>query len=426
MNLNGASKEQLLAWESELLSEFDAIKAKNLSLDLTRGKPSAEQLNLSNGLESTVEGDYFTKEGIDVRNYSHLDGTPGAKAFGAKLMGIPAENVIAGGNASLTLMHQTVSIAYHDGLNGPESAWKNVKNAKFICPVPGYDRHYSICEHIGIEMVTVPMTSDGPDMDAVEELLREDKSIVGMWAVPRFSNPTGVVYSEDVVKRIASLGKFASPYFRVLWDNAYAMHILEEGAPKLTNIWELAAEQDTSDTIIHFASTSKITFASAGVAFIGSSTNNLKSILHSLSFITIGPDKVNQLRHERFFTESYTLETHMLKHAEIIKPRFACVLEHLENNFPDRFLGNWESAQGGYFISFDALPGTAKRIVQLAGEAGVKLTPAGATFPYKMDPRDANIRIAPTVPKLEEVDEAMRVFVCCVKLASVQQSLSTV
>ncbi len=424
MNLNNASTEQLLDWEKELLTEYESIKAKNLNLDLTRGKPSSEQLSLSDALDETLKGNFITDEGVDTRNYSGSTGIAGARKLGSQLMQIPADNVLAGGNASLTLMHQTVSIAYHDGLSGPESAWKHIEKPKFICPVPGYDRHYSVCEHIGIEMVTVPMTSEGPDMDAVETLIKNDPSIIGMWAVPRFSNPTGVVYSEEVVVRIANLAKIASPNFRVLWDNAYAIHTLEDGAPELTNIWDIATPLGTNDSIIHFASTSKITFAGAGVAFIGASTLNLNSILHSLSFITIGPDKINQLRHERFFSNGYTLKEHMQKHAAILKPRFACVLKHLEEAFTERDLGHWESAQGGYFISFDALPGTAKAIVKLAGELGVKLTPAGATFPYGNDPQDSNIRIAPTVPSIEDVDEAMKVFVVCVRLASVQKSLA--
>lgn len=424
MNLTSASKEQLLATEKTLLAEYADIQAKNLNLDLTRGKPSTEQLSLSNGLEDTIKGDFFTKEGVDVRNYGGLNGIPGARALGAALMLLPPENVLAGGNASLTLMHQTASIAFHDGLNGPDSAWKHADKPTFICPVPGYDRHYSVCEHLGIHMVTVPMTSEGPDMDAVEALIKNDPNIVGMWAVPRFSNPTGVVYSKEVVERIANLAKIAQPCFRVFWDNAYAIHTLDDDAPELSNMWNAAKAAGTLDSVIHFASTSKITFAGAGVAFLGASDTNMKALMHSLGFITIGPDKVNQLRHERFFSHGYTLETHMRKHAEIIKPRFACVLKHLEAAFSDRELGNWESAQGGYFISFDALPGTAKAIVKLAGDAGVKLTPAGATFPYGKDPQDANIRIAPTVPSIDDLDIAMQVFVLCVKLASVQKALA--
>lgn len=425
MNLNSANKEQLLAWEKELLSEYQSIQAQKLSLDLTRGKPSSDQLSLSNAIDEAIGGDFTTKEGIDVRNYGGGLGIPGARALGAELMSIPASQVLAGGNASLTLMHQVMSAAHYEGLSGSDSAWKNLKQAKFICPVPGYDRHFSVCEHLSIEMVTVPMTADGPDMDAVEALIKSDNNIVGMWAVPRFSNPTGVVYSESVVKRIAKLGDIAPAHFRVFWDNAYAIHTLDDNAPELPNIWEIAeAEGASLDTVIHFASTSKITFAGAGVAFVGASENNLKAITRSLSFITIGPDKVNQLRHERFFSNGYTLDMHMKKHAEIIKPRFECVLRHLEAAFEDRSLGQWDTPQGGYFISFDAMPGTAKKIVELAKAAGVVLTPAGATYPYGQDPNDANLRIAPTVPSIEEVDTAMTVFVTCVKLASVQKALA--
>jgi len=423
VNLNGLSKAELQSLEQDLVAQYHAIQAKNLNLDLTRGKPSAEQLSLSNGLEDTIKGDYNTKEGIDTRNYGGIDGTPGARAIGAELLGVPAENVIAGGNASLTLMHQVASIAYYDGLLGAASAWKHITAPKFICPVPGYDRHFSVCEHLGIEMINVDMTAAGPDMDAVEALIKADSDIVGLWCVPRFSNPTGVVYSDEVVQRIAALGKIANPNFRVFWDNAYAIHVLDENAPALANIWDATQKTGTEQSVIQFASTSKITLAGAGVAFIGATSENIQGILKALANITIGPDKVNQLRHERFFSNGYTLAEHMKKHAAIIKPRFACVLQHLETAFGDSELGKWESAQGGYFISFDAVPGTAKAIVKLASEAGVKLTPAGATYPYSKDPLDANIRIAPTVPEVEQVDLAMQVFVLCVKLASVQKAL---
>lgn len=424
MNLQSASQEQLQQWEQVLTDEYNAIKAKALSLDLTRGKPSAEQLSLSNELDGILKGDYKGEDGVDVRNYGGLDGIKGAKKLGALMTGAPIENVLAGGNSSLTLMHQTMTVAYYWGLNGADSAWSKQDKATIICPVPGYDRHYSVCEHLGINMVTVGMDANGPDMDAVEALIESDSSIVGLWCVPRFSNPTGVVYSDEVVTRIAKLGQKASANFRVFWDNAYAVHELSEDAPQLANIWDACVEAGTTDSVLQFASTSKITFAGAGVAFLAASETNLKGFKKALGFITIGPDKVNQLRHEKFFAAEGSLTAHMKKHAEIIKPRFASVLSHLEEAFGDNELGSWESAQGGYFISFDTQPGLAKEVVALAADAGVKLTPAGATFPYGKDPQDSNIRIAPTVPTVEQVDEAMKVFVTCVKLASVKQALA--
>ena len=425
MELNAASNEQLQQWANELSAEYDAIKAQNLNLDLTRGKPSADQLSLSNALDGILDGDYNSASGIDVRNYGGIDGIPEAKTLGAHMMGVPESAILAGGNSSLTLMHQAMSIAHYFGLNGSDSAWNKESSVKVICPVPGYDRHYSVCEHLGIEMVTVDMNADGPDMDAVEALIRDDSSIKAMWCVPRFSNPTGVVYSDGVVARIAKLGNIASANFRVFWDNAYAVHALDDNAPKLTNLYELCETEGTNDSVLQFASTSKITFAGAGVAFLASSKANLNGFKASLGFMTIGPDKINQLRHARFFAAENSLAEHMQKHAAIIKPRFASVLKHLDAAFSDNDLGRWESAQGGYFISFDTLPGLAQKIVKMAADAGVKLTPAGATFPYGKDPKDSNIRIAPTVPSVEQVDAAMKVFVCCVKLASVQQALET-
>lgn len=424
MNLQSASQEQLQQWQQALSDEYAAIKAKSLNLDLTRGKPSAEQLTLSNRLDGILDGTYTSDDGIDVRNYGGLDGLPGARKIGASVLGVPAENVMAGGNSSLTLMHQAMAVAYHWGLDGADSAWSKLDKATFICPVPGYDRHYGVCEHLGINMVTVAMNADGPDMDAVEALIESDPSIVGLWCVPRFSNPTGVVYSSEVVERIAKLGQKAQSYFRVFWDNAYAVHALSDDAPVLANIWQACTEAGTLDSVLQFASTSKITFAGSGVAFLAASDINLKGFKQSLGFITIGPDKVNQLRHVKFFDADDALATHMKKHAAIIQPRFECVLKHLHAAFSETDLGRWESAQGGYFISFDTQAGLAKEVVKLAAEAGVKLTPAGATFPYGNDPQDSNIRIAPTVPTVEQVDEAMKVFVVCVKLASVKKALT--
>jgi transcriptional regulator len=424
LELNTASTEQLQQWEQSLAADYDAIKSQKLNLDLTRGKPSTEQLALADALDGILAGNYITTDGVDTRNYGGLDGITEARAIGAQMLKTPIENVMAGGNSSLTLMHQAMSIAHFFGLEGPDSAWSKEGKVKFICPVPGYDRHFSVCQHLGIDMVTVPMTSTGPDMDEVERLVKNDSSIKGMWCVPKYSNPTGVVYSDETVTRIAGLGKIAADNFRVFWDNAYGIHDLSDNPVELASIYDACATAGTENSVLQFASTSKITHAGAGVAFFAASAVNLTGMKKSLSFMTIGPDKVNQLRHARLFAAEGSLLEHMSKHAAIIKPRFASVLAHLEEAFGGNDLGRWESADGGYFISFDARAGLAAEIVKLAGEAGVKLTPAGATFPYGSDPLDSNIRIAPTVPSVEQVDAAMKVFICCVKLASVRQALA--
>lgn len=424
MQLDQADAATIQQWADSLASEYETIKAKNLNLDLTRGKPSAEQLSLSDALDGILGGNYVDAAGVDTRNYGGLDGIAQAKAIGAEVLGIPEANVLAGGNSSLTLMYQAMTMANFFGLTGPESAWHLEGKVKFLCPVPGYDRHFSVCEHLGIDMITVPMTATGPDMDQVEALVKADSSIKGMWCVPKYSNPTGVVYSDETVERIAQLGKIAGANFRVFWDNAYAVHDLSANPPQLASLFAACEKYGTLDSVLQFASTSKITHAGAGVAFLGASTANLTGFKKALGFATIGPDKVNQLRHAKFFAAPGSLKQHMQKHAEIIKPRFASVLAHLQEAFADNDLGHWEEADGGYFISFDTRPGCAKEVVRLAGEAGVKLTPAGATFPYGKDPEDRNIRIAPTVPTVAQVDEAMKVFVVCVKLASVQHMLA--
>lgn len=423
MQLQHATSAQLQQWEQELAEEYARFKARNLNLDLTRGKPSSEQLTLSDALDGILKGNYQSASGVDTRNYGGLDGLPEAKALGEQIMGVPAANVLAGGSSSLTLMHQAVMAAYYFGLSGPDSAWQKAGKVKFLCPVPGYDRHFAICEQMGIEMINVAMDSNGPDMDEVEKLVKSDPNIKGIWCVPKYSNPSGVVYSDTTVQRIAALGKIAGPHFRVFWDNAYAIHDLSSNPPQLANIFNLCEKLGTQDSVLQFASTSKITHAGSGVAFMGASAANLKGFQKVLGILTIGPDKVNQLRHVQFFAQSGSLQEHMQKHAAIIKPRFASVLKHLEAAFGDNDLGTWESADGGYFISFDTRAGLAKEVVRLAGEAGVKLTPAGATYPYGKDPQDRNIRIAPTVPTVEQVDVAMQVFVLCVKLASVRQAL---
>ncbi len=424
MRIDQATPEQLREWEAQLSKDYDAIIGKKLSLDVTRGKPSADQLSLSDELDGILAGNYIAESGVDTRNYGGIDGIPEAKRLGSDLMGVPADNILVGGNASLTLMHQTMLAAYQFGLTGASSAWKNVDSPKVICPVPGYDRHFTVCEQLGIEMITAPMTADGPDMDAVEALIKADPNIRGMWCVPKYSNPTGVVYSDATVERIAKLGLIAHEDFRVFWDNAYAVHDLNDNPQQLASVFDLCAKHGTDNTVIQFASTSKITHAGAGVAFTAASSANLTGLKAFLGACTIGPDKVNQLRHARFLPNHDALMSHMKKHAELLQPRFDAVLSALQEAFGDSDLGSWEEPAGGYFVSFDTRPGCARETVRLAAEAGVKLTPAGATFPYGKDPEDRNIRIAPSVPAVEEVVGAMEVFVVCVKLASVRQALA--
>jgi DNA-binding transcriptional MocR family regulator len=424
LQLDSASPAQLREWEQQLSAEYDAIRAKKLNLDLTRGKPSAEQLALSDALDGILKGNYIAADGTDTRNYGGLDGLPEAKELGAQIMGVSAADILVGGSSSLTLMFQVMQTAYHFGLKDAASAWKNESDVKVLCPVPGYDRHFTVCEQLGIKMITVPMTATGPDMDKVESLIKQDKSIKGLWCVPKYSNPTGVVYSNQTVERIAKLGLIASGNFRVFWDNAYAVHNLIPNAPALANVLELCRNHGTEDSVIQFASTSKITHAGSGVAFVAASKTNLAGFKKFLSSCTIGPDKVNQIRHARFLPSKAALMSHMEKHAALLNPRFAAVLTALSRAFDGTDLGAWEKPVGGYFVSFDTRKDCAKETVRLAAEAGVKLTPAGATFPYSKDPEDRNIRIAPSVPTVPEVVGAMEVFVTCVKLASVRQQLT--
>lgn len=424
MQLDNASVEQLRQWESQLAAEYQTILAKKLNLDLTRGKPSAEQLDLSDAMDGLLKGNYIAADGTDTRNYGGLDGLPEAKQLGAHIMGVNAANVLVGGNSSLTLMYQAMLTAHQFGLKDAASAWKHEGDVKFICPVPGYDRHYTVCDQLGIKMINVPMTSTGPDMDAVEALVKADKSIKGMWCVPKYSNPTGVVYSDETVERIAKLGLIASANFRVFWDNAYSVHDLIANPPQLASIWEATTRHGTEDSVLQFASTSKITHAGSGVAFVAASAANLAGFKKFLNACTIGPDKVNQIRHSRFLPTKDALMAHMGKHAALLNPRFDAVLNALSKAFDGTDLGAWEKPVGGYFVSFDTRKNCAKETVRLAAEAGVKLTPAGATYPYGKDPEDRNIRIAPSVPTVPEVVGAMDVFVTCVKLASVRQQLA--
>ncbi|CAA0112172.1 Putative aminotransferase/MSMEI_6121 [Halioglobus japonicus] len=423
MHIDQLSAAELATELDSLQKQYNALRDRHLSLDLTRGKPCTEQASLSDALDGILKGNFLSANGTDVRNYGGLEGLPEARALFAQVLDVTPEETLVGGNSSLTMMYNVIEFALTEGLDGPASAWGNSESVKFLCPAPGYDRHFAVCEHLGIEMIPVPMLDSGPDMARIEALIAEDDSIKGMWCVPRFSNPTGCVYSDETVERIARLGLQAGANFLVMWDNAYAVHTLSEDASKLASIRDYCQQHGTMDNVFQFGSTSKVTFAGAGVAFLASSDRNVAALKQHLSFQTIGPDKVNQLRHVRFLSDMDTLAKHMANHAAIIRPRFECVLDTLSRELAGTGMGEWTSPQGGYFIAFNTLPGLARNVVQLADAIGVKLTPAGATFPYGKDPEDSNIRLSPTYPSLDDLNAAIEAFVVCVKLASIEDRL---
>ena len=402
------------ARQSELLDIFDTYIDAGLKLDLTRGKPAAEQLDLSNDLDGILEGFYLLQDGTDVRNYGGILGIPEARQLGAEFMRAKSEQVMVGGNSSLNLMYQYVEhmMAHWGG-----------EPVKFLCPVPGYDRHFTICEHFDIEMITVPLNDDGPDMQQVKELVSKDAAIKGIWCVPKYSNPTGNTYSKEVVEQFAEIPKVAGDNFRVFWDNAYAVHDLVEQGDELPSLMTAAEKAGTTDNIVMLGSTSKVTFAGAGISFLATSTSQLAAFEKFLSDQMIGFDKVNQLRHVRFLKDSDGIKAHMAKHRDIIKPKFDLVLNKLEEHLAGKNMASWNSPRGGYFISLDTRPGLATTIISMAADAGVKLTPAGATFPYGKDPENTNIRLAPTFPRLAELESAVDVFVTCVELASLNAEL---
>jgi len=404
----------------ELERRYDAFKAQGLKLDMTRGKPSAEQLELASKLTVALSAeDYKASDGTDARNYGGLDGLPEMKAIFAEMLGAPAAQVVVGGASSLQMMHDTVVRALLHGVPGSKEAWGKTK-IKFICPSPGYDRHFAICEHHGIEMLVVGLNDDGPDMAEVERLVASDPAIRGMWCVPKYSNPTGTTYSAEVVRRLAAM-KAAAPDFRLFWDNAYAVHDLYAETDALANVLTACAEAGNPDRAIVFGSTSKISFAGAGVAALASSPANIADVKKHSAIQTIGPDKMNQLRHVRFFKDYAGLVSHMKKHAELLRPKFEAVTEIFARDLGDQGVAAWTKPHGGYFVSLDTLDGCASEVVRLADVAGVKLTAAGATFPYGKDPRDRNIRIAPSMPPLAQVRAAMDVVTVCVLLASLRK-----
>lgn len=414
------SKEQLEQLQKELLAQYDEYVKSGLKLDMSRGKPAPSQLDLSNGMLNTLE-DYTTENGLDARNYGVLDGIPEMKKIFSDAFDIPASQIIVGGNASLNLMFDAVMRLMVFGTEG-NTPWGKLDTIKFLCPSPGYDRHFGICERLGIEMIVVPMTESGPDMDVIERLVAEDESIKGIWCVPKYSNPQGICYSDETVKRLASM-KTAAKDFRIFWDNAYGVHPIFEDV-KVLNILDEAKAAGNPNRPLYFASTSKITFPGAGVSFVAASEEMVAEIKGVTTYQTIGYDKLNQLRHVRFFKDAEGLKAHMQKLADAMKPKFQIVLSTLEKELEGTGLLSWSSPKGGYFVSVDTLEGCAKETVRLVKEAGVVMTGAGATYPYKKDPKDTNIRIAPTYPSVEELTKAMEIFCVCVKLAGVQKLLA--
>jgi DNA-binding transcriptional MocR family regulator len=418
--LTPTQPEQIVSRLTDYEATFAAIKQKGLKLDMTRGKPSSEQLDLANGLNAVLSAeDYKAADGTDVRNYGGLDGLPELKAIFAELLETSPANVIVGGASSLTMMHDAVVRGLLHGVPDGDGPWSKSK-IKFLCPSPGYDRHFSICQHHGIEMLTVELNADGPDMDAVEKLVAADASIKGMWCVPKYSNPTGETYSAGVVERLAAM-RTAAPDFRLFWDNAYAVHDLFDTTDPLLEIIAACAKAGNPNRPIVLASTSKISFAGAGVAALASNPANIADAKKHLAIQTIGPDKVNQLRHVRFFKDFAGLKAHMRQHAALLRPKFETVTRIFERELGGSGLASWTKPRGGYFVSLDTLDGCATEIIKLADEAGVKLTPAGATFPYGKDPRNRNIRIAPSLPPASQVETAMEVVALCVLLASARK-----
>ena len=418
------TKEELLALQAELKAKYKEYQGRHLSLNMARGKPCVEQLNLSMGMMDVLSSsaDLTCEDGTDCRNYGVLDGIKEAQELLADMMEVPHDHIIIYGNSSLNVMYDTIARAMTHGIMG-STPWCKLDKVKFLCPVPGYDRHFAITQYFGIEMINVPMTPDGPDMDLVERLVAEDESIKGIWCVPKYSNPQGYSYSDLTVRRFARL-KPAAKDFRIFWDNAYTIHHLYDD--EQDNLVEILAEckrAGNPDLVFKFASTSKISFPGSGIAALASSNNNLEDIRHQLAMQTIGHDKVNQLRHVRFFGDIHGMIEHMRRHADILRPKFEAVLEILERELGGLGIGEWTKPKGGYFISFDSLEGCAKDIVALCKKAGVIMTGAGATYPYGKDPHDSNIRIAPSYPPLADLITATELFALCVKLSSVNKLL---
>ena len=421
------TKEELLAEKKSLEAEYKKFQQRGLKLDMSRGKPSQEQLDLSMGMMDVLASyvDLTCEDGTDCRNYGVLDGIHEAKVLIGDMIECNPDNIIIYGNSSLNIMYDTIARSMTHGVMG-STPWCKLDKVKFLCPVPGYDRHFAITEYFGIEMINVPMLPTGPDMDMVEDLVSKDEAIKGIWCVPKYSNPQGYTYSEETVKRFANL-KPAAPDFRIYWDNAYSVHHLyddEKDQDFLLEILDECAKAGNPDMVYKFTSTSKISFPGSGIAALAASKANLDDIRKYITVQTIGHDKLNQLRHVKFFKDLEGVHAHMKKHAAILRPKFEMVEATLEKELGGLGIGEWTTPKGGYFISFESLDGCAKKIVAMAKEAGVVMTGAGATYPYGKDPKDSNIRIAPSFPPIEELEKAAQVFVVCVKLASVEKLLA--
>jgi aspartate/methionine/tyrosine aminotransferase len=415
-----AAVEALASLGPELEARYAGFEARALKLDMTRGKPSPEQLDLADALLDRPRRGFGALDGTDARNYGGVDGLPEMKELFSPMLDTPPEQIIIGGNSSLQMMHDAIVRALLHGVPGGAGPWGRLPSIRFLCPVPGYDRHFAICQHFGIEMLPVALGADGPDMDEVEALVRSDASIVGMWCVPKYSNPTGVTYSDQVVERLARMPA-AAPDFRLFWDNAYAVHDLYPEGARLSDIISACRRAGHENRPLAFASTSKISFAGAGVAALGSSPANVADAKRHLSIQTIGPDKINQLRHVDLFGDFAGIRRHMQRHAEILRPKFEAVADCLERELGGKGIASWTNPRGGYFVSLDTLDGCASRVVAMAEAVGVKLTAAGATFPRSHDPRDRNIRIAPSMPSVAQIRGAMEVIGVCVALATLRQ-----
>mgnify|MGYP000326767726 CR=1 FL=1 len=419
------SKEELTQELTALKAEYEKIKGMGLALDMSRGKPGADQLDLSMGMLDVLDSKTALKSenGTDLRNYGVLDGIPEAKKLMADVIGTKPENVIVYGNSSLNIMYDQVARAEMFGICG-NTPWCKLDKVKFLCPVPGYDRHFAITETFGIEMINIPMTENGPDMDLVEKYVNNDETVKGIWCVPKYSNPQGVVYSDETVRRFAAL-KPAAADFRIFWDNAYVVHHLyKEDQAQILDILEECKKAGNPDMVFEFCSTSKVSFPGSGIAAIATSRNNLEDILKQLKYQTIGHDKVNQLRHVRFFKDIHGMVEHMRRHADILRPKFEAVTSILDRELSGLGIGSWTTPKGGYFISFDTLDGCAKDVVAKCKKAGLVMTGAGATYPYGKDPHDCNIRIAPSYPPLGDLILAMELFALCVKIVSIDKLLA--
>lgn len=425
MNLSEMNKEQLIGFKNETEALYNDFKAQGLCLNMSRGNPCKEQLELSMDMLSVFDdGDFMSENGIDVRNYGLLDGIPEAKKLFSDMIGVNEHEVIIFGNSSLNAMFWAVQTAFNKGILG-EKPWSQCGKVKFLCPVPGYDRHFKVTEFFGIEMINIPMTQDGPDMDLVEKYVNSDPAVKGIWCVPKYSNPQGYTYSDETVKRFAAL-KPAAEDFRIFWDNAYVIHDLyEDRSDTLLDLMSECEKAGNPDMVYEFCSTSKVTFPGSGISAIAASKGNLDFIKNIMTIQTIGFDKMNQFRHVHYFKNIEGMKEHMKKHAAIMRPKFEAVLSILEEGLAGLEIGTWTKPNGGYFISFETLEGCAKAVVAKCKEAGVILTGAGATYPYKKDPADSNIRLAPTFPTLEELKQAAELFVLCVKLVSVEKLLES-